>query len=218
MRDDIIGRKSKDIDYAVEAPSFEDIVKHLEIHGKVHLSKPECYTVRGRLPELGDVDFVWCRKDGPYTDGRRPDYVERGSLYDDLARRDFTMNAIAVDKEGNVYDPHDGQADIKAKLITCVGKVEDRLREDSLRMLRAIRFHIQLGFIISPQIEKCLDSDDFLKLLSNVSLDRTVTELEKMFRYDSLKTMRTLVEVYPGVGSTIFAEKRLWLLPTLRQA
>ncbi len=89
------------------------------------------------------------RTDGKYTDGRHPDSVEFvGNIHDDLARRDFTMNAIAYNHEDGFIDPFGGIEDIKNKLICCVGTPVDRFTEDPLRIMRTVRFAAQLGFRI----------------------------------------------------------------------
>ncbi|HIE84114.1 MAG TPA: CCA tRNA nucleotidyltransferase, partial [Dehalococcoidia bacterium] len=101
---------------------------------KVFLVTPEFFTVRGMIGK-DVIDIVMCRKDGPSTDGRHPDSVEPGTLMDDLARRDFTMNAMAreVDPKtlqpiGEIIDPFNGHADIKNGILRCVGETNERLR------------------------------------------------------------------------------------------
>lgn len=219
VRDDIIGVKAKDIDYAVEAPNFAAMREDILRRGGEIFPVPgaeEKLTIRGRLPVLGVADFVLCRKDGKYSDGRRPDTVEVGSLHDDLARRDFKMNAIAVGEDGVRYDPFNGQQDIAFRLISCVGVAKDRLSEDSLRMLRAIRFSITKGFSIEPAIEACLSDNEMLKLLANVSYERVVDELTECFNHSTVQTMNLLMNVYPGVGYTLFGNKDLSLKPIYR--
>lgn len=89
------------------------------------------------------------RADGVYINGRRPETVQFiSSLSEDLRRRDFTVNAMAMDSAGKLVDPYGGQADLDAGLIRCVGRPEARFQEDALRMLRGIRFSAQLGFAI----------------------------------------------------------------------
>lgn len=219
IRDELMGRKSKDIDFACEADSFDHMKQLVTDKGWIiKVEKSEFFTLRCVAPDLGGVDVVLCRKDGKYTDGRHPDSVEIGTLHDDLSRRDFTMNSIAVGEDGTVYDPFGGREHIKFKLITCVGVAKDRFREDSIRMLRAVRFHIQLGFVIAPEIEKCFEDPELLKLLSNVSLERTRDELIKMFEVHTMRTMNLLTQVYPALGYTIFDTEKLWLKPTMRVA
>ena len=218
IRDQILGEKSKDIDYSVEAVSYEAMRDYIASRGIIYLETPDKFTIRGNLPGIGAADFVLCRKEGPYSDRRRPDWVKIGTLMDDLARRDFTMNAIAKGEDGVLIDPFDGQVHIRAKLITCVGRAEDRLMEDSLRMLRAIRFHITKKFTIHPDIEACLASEQYLKWLGEMAIERVREELIKMFECDTRRTLHCLTQVYPGVGATIFDNKRLWLKPSLREA
>ena len=147
VRDEILNLPTNDLDYAVEAESYEAMREAvLERGGEIFLESPEYLTIRAKVPGIGPADFVLCRKDGAYSDGRHPDRVEPGTLLDDLARRDFTMNAMAVDIEnGKLYDPHDGRKDMEAETIRCVGVAEERFEEDALRILRAIRFAITKG-------------------------------------------------------------------------
>lgn len=211
VRDRLLGLESKDIDYAVEANSWEEMRDYIKERGKIYLEKPEYHTIRAKMPELGDADFVLCRKDGEYTDGRRPDTVEPGTIYDDLARRDFTMNAIAIDVEtGKVLDPYNGRSDIKTKFIKAVGNANTRIREDSLRMLRALRFAVTKNMDISGAIQVILFND--YSLLKNVSEDRIREELHKMFMYSTVRTLR-LLEDYPGLRTYIFTNFNIRLVP-----
>ena len=177
VRDEILGRHSKDIDFSVVvepkdqhpgdpdfsfAPHdpFEVMKRKLEFAGfKIFTENKEHLVIRAHVPKnegwvFADLpanttaDFVLARKEGTYSDGRRPDAVEPGTLHDDLARRDFTMNAIAKDEFGNFHDPFNGRADIAAHMIRAVGSPEDRFSEDALRILRAFRFSATLGFWI----------------------------------------------------------------------
>src|SRR3989344_4307262 len=101
-------------------------------------------------PRLAIVEVTPYRLESGYSDKRRPDTVEFGtSLLGALARRDFTVNAIALDEsKGHLVDPYDGQKDIKDKLVRAVGNATERFNEDSLRMLRAVRLVAELGFCI----------------------------------------------------------------------
>lgn len=116
VRDRLRGQESKDIDYAVQAPSYDAMVQWvlaqggtIFMDGKGRPVGADHFTARGKLPGGQAVDFVLCRKDGAYSDGRHPDTVEVGTLYDDLARRDFTVNAIAYDEQtGEYIDPSMG--------------------------------------------------------------------------------------------------------------
>ena len=143
VRDDLLGFPSKDIDYSVEAPSFEAMKSEIVNRGgEIFLEKPEYLTIRANVPNMGACDYVLCRKDGAYYDGRRPESVEIGTIRDDLARRDFTVNAMAINEDGELIDPHGGKVDLLHKTLRCVGNAHERFSEDYLRMLRAIRFCI----------------------------------------------------------------------------
>lgn len=216
VRDEILGVKSKDIDYAVETPSYDAMKADILARGgKIFLEKPEYQTIRAKFGK-DDADFVMCRKDGAYSDGRRPDEVFPGTIDDDLARRDFAMNAIAQRMDGTLYDPHNGYADITLGVIRCVGLPEDRFTEDSLRLLRAMRFAITKKFDLHKSIEACLTDIRIVELLANVSDDRIRDELTKCFRADTRATM-FFFQQYPDLWSTIFMDGTLWLEPTNKQ-
>lgn len=126
------------------------------------------------------------RKDGNYSDGRRPDNVTfSNSIIEDLSRRDFTINAIAIDpsKEDAFYiDPYNGVEDINNKIVRCVGNPNDRFNEDTLRILRAIRFAAQLGFTIEEETSKAIHENKYL--LNNISRERIQSELFKILMSD----------------------------------
>lgn len=215
VRDQFLGVRSKDIDYAVEAPSFEAMHDHIAQRGKIFLSKPEFFTVRAKI-DGEDADFVLCRREHGYTDGRRPDLVTAGDIYDDLGRRDFTMNAIAIrTSDGEVFDPHSGIDDIKDRIIRCVGHAEDRFTEDSLRLLRAVRFSITKGFEMSIDIQEFLNIKRKVQLLENVSKERIREELNRMMKFDTLATLK-MFERFPRLRDVVFADPDLWLEATNR--
>ncbi|MBR5512352.1 MAG: CCA tRNA nucleotidyltransferase [Ruminococcus sp.] len=140
------------------------------------------------------------RIDGEYTDSRRPDNVIfTASLYEDLARRDFTMNAIAMDMNGNIYDPFCGEEDIRNGVIRCVGNPTERFTEDALRILRAIRFSSILGFDIE---ENTSDAIHTLKTrLNNISSERIFVELMKLLA--GKKCVSILLEYRDIIGQII---------------
>ncbi len=213
VRDGIMGIQSKDIDFSVEAASYDEMKAAIIERGcDIKVEKPEFFTIRAVDKVLGGVDFVMCRKEGAYSDGRRPDSVENGTLIDDLSRRDFTMNAIAQDDNGNIIDPFNGQNDIRERIIRCVGNAEERISEDSLRLLRAVRFSVTKGFGISIQIHKILHDPKFIDMLDNVSSERTREELFKMFKHNTLDSLE-IFELYPLLKQKIFSGG-LWLMPT----
>jgi len=219
-------QKVKDWDFAVEARSYEQMRFWLKIKGfEIFLETPQYYTIRARAPkgrfEFAGIDmthktfdFTLCRSEGEYTDGRHPDTVEVGTIKQDLARRDFTMNAIALDAAGGRIDPFGGFEDIQAGYIRCVGSTE-RLREDSLRMLRAIRFAIQLDFDLSNEIVGFLYDSNNAELLGNISEERIREELTKCFKANTLETLYYL-QSYHVLASVIFGDQKMWLLPTVK--
>lgn len=121
------------------------------------------------------------RIDGEYSDGRHPDNVHfTDRLEHDLKRRDFTINAMAYNPDVGLVDLFDGMADLQDGIIRCVGNPYDRFHEDGLRILRALRFAITLGFRIENitlfQMERCK------KLLDNISKERICAELCKIMK------------------------------------
>lgn len=93
------------------------------------------------------IEVTAFRTEMGYSDGRHPDSVRfDATLQEDLARRDFTINAMALDRDGSIVDPFGGRADLEQKVIRCVGEAKRRFSEDALRMFRAVRFGAQLGF------------------------------------------------------------------------
>lgn len=217
VRDSILGVKSKDIDYAVEAPSFDSMRDWvLSQGGKIYLEKPEFLTIRAKIGKE-DADFVLCRKDGAYSDSRRPDEVIVGTIDDDLARRDFTMNAIAweVNAAGDpFYDPFGGIKDLQAGFIKCVGDPIDRFNEDPLRILRAIRFSITKGMMISSGTMEAMQELQG-KVMTTVSIERIREELHKCFAFSTIATLNALQE-FEYMRNDIFEGNTVWLEPTLK--
>lgn len=215
MRDIILGKVPNDMDYTVEAESYEQMKSYLEENFIILYEKPEFLTIRVKSKDKKTkdyADYVLSRKDGNYRDGRRPENVTMGTIYDDLSRRDFRMNAIARKLDNTIVDPYDGITDIKKKIIRCVGST-DRLKEDSLRLLRAIRFHITLEFDLDAEIIKCLNDQSFIDLLDNISVERIREEINKCLEYNTLRTLHVLRN-YPLLEEYLFS-KRLKLKPVI---
>ena len=127
----------------------------------------------------GNVEITTYRSDGSYSDSRHPDNVRFvTSLEEDLARRDFTINAMACDADGNIRDPFGGQQDIKDRIIRAVGCAEKRFAEDALRIMRALRFAAVLGFEIEDETSRALCTHK--QLLRNVSTERIFAEFRKL--------------------------------------
>lgn len=220
VRDMLLGVESKDIDYAVEASSFEEMLDWIRWRGEVFLVKPEFCTVRAKMTGGVAADFVLCRKDGHYSDGRHPDFVVPGTILDDLARRDFTINAMAIDDDtGEIIDPYEGRVDIKDRWLGCVGSPKERFSEDALRMLRALRFTVTRDLRLCPDIVESFGDPELLqKLIDNISAERKREELEKCFRHDTLKTLDLLGrfdrQCYHRLTKHLFG--LFWLRPLVR--
>lgn len=176
VRDMIMGRKCHDTDITTNA-------RPEEILGVFRDYKVIPTGIKhGTVTVLADgipYEITTYRIDGEYTDHRRPDNVEFTSdLTSDLARRDFTVNAMAMDRNGNIVDPFGGKADIEAGIIRCVGEPVKRFSEDSLRIMRAIRFASQLGFTIDEPTAAAVHS--MKESLGSVSRERIRDELDKL--------------------------------------
>lgn len=119
------------------------------------------------------------RTEEPYSDSRRPDYVRFvPNIKEDLARRDFTMNAIAMDLQGNLQDLFGGADDIKAGLVRCVGGPDQRFQEDGLRVMRALRFAAVFGYEIEEQTAQATHENR--AMLDWVAVERINVELCKL--------------------------------------
>ena len=217
VRDAIIGVPNKDRDFAVEAPSWDAMRAHVRgISTKIFMEKPEFLTIRAMV--RGEpMDFVLCRKDGPSSDARRPDSVSPGTIAEDLARRDFTVNAIARDvATGEILDPFGGIADLSAMRLRCVGSARERFAEDSLRIIRAIRFAITKGFTWDAEIAAVLADAAWATRLHAVSVERIRDELIRCFKTDTVATIRTLASIHPAFSRVMFEDMGIWLDPTTK--
>lgn len=222
VRDHLLGVPSKDIDIVCEAASFEEMSQWVEAtHKKIFLSKPEFLTIRALTHNSEAFDYVLARNDGAYSDGRHPDSVSIGSISQDLARRDFTVNAMAYNiRSGSLFDPHGGFKDLQSKTLTCVGNTEERLSEDPLRLLRAMRFSLTKGF--NPDEELMLAFQNPIwseRIIETVSEERIREELKKCFFYDTSATLEFLMEVMSPVFRKRFFKSPssgsvVWLEPT----
>jgi len=214
VRDELLGLPCKDLDFVVIAPSFDAMRAMLLEQGcKIFVEKPEFLTIRAKHPTLGCVDFACARKDGNYTDGRRPDAVAVAeTLEQDLERRDFTCNAIAKSLEhGRLLDPHKGQKDIEDRLLRCVGSARARMGEDKLRAFRALRFAITKGFRIGTEIQEAIDSLTPMQF-DGVSTERIREELFKMFKHETERSFKLLFEF--RVLCEVVRKRGIWFKPT----
>lgn len=176
VRDSIIGRIPHDWDICTSATPTE----MLKIFNDFQII--ETGLQHGTITVIVDgeaYEITTFRIDGEYSDKRRPDCVSFTSkLEKDLSRRDFTINALAYNDIEGLIDPFGGVADIKNRLIRCMGNPWDRFDEDALRVLRALRFSCQLGFAIENSTSAAVLDKAYL--LSNISKERINGEFCKM--------------------------------------
>lgn len=134
------------------------------------------------------------RVDGEYEDFRHPKEVAfTKSLAEDLGRRDFTINAMAYSDSGGLVDMFDGVSDLKNGIIRCVGDAEKRFSEDALRMLRAVRFSAQLGFLIDEDTKLAIQK--LAQSIANISAERIQAELVKILTSPNPDYMRMAYEL-----------------------
>ena len=237
VRDEILEIESKDVDY-VAVPG-EDLLKdvssahsmfgllegYLKTEGfEIFLVTSDCFTIRAKFPKdhkyQGVADFVMARKEVGYIPGTRTPIVVPGSLYDDLERRDFTLNALAKDENGQIIDFFGGLEHLKVgQLITPLDPRQTML-DDPLRILRSWRFSITKGFKISESIlESFKDPRILSRLEESVSSERIREELYKMFKHDSIESIKLLYEMekyIPGLLLIIF-KNGLHLEPSFKK-
>lgn len=233
VRDEILGIESKDVDY-VAVPG-EDLLKdissahsmfgllegYLKTEGfEIFLVTSDCFTIRAKFPKghkyQGVADFVMARKEVGYIPGTRNPMVIPGSLYDDLERRDFTLNALAKDGEGKIIDFFDGLKHLEAGQLITPLDCEVTFNDDPLRILRAIRFCITKGFYMGSKMEEVIQGYDYEQKMGVVSVERIREELFKCFKYDTIKTLRVLHE-FPKLRNYVFQDNILWLKPTMEK-
>lgn len=223
VRDSLLGLTSKDVDFSVvaqpglfqdAASAFEALESDLAQQGfKIFESRPEFLTIRAQVP-LGHVlrertnvaDFVLARKDGPYSDGRRPDFVLPGTLQDDIFRRDFSINALARNTRGEIIDLVGGVDDLESQTLRFVGNSLERVSEDGLRVMRCFRFFITKGFNVAEETWAVCTSEFGAEMLSRVSAERVREELNKMFRANTLHSLRLLGELPRFTQEAIFRD------------
>ncbi len=174
VRDSILGRVPGDWDITTSATPqqvkavFERTIDTGIAHG----------TVTVMLNKEG-FEVTTYRVDGEYEDSRHPKQVSfTSSLEEDLARRDFTINAMAYNPRKGVVDLYNGEADLRKKCIRCVGDPRQRFDEDALRMMRAVRFAAQLGFHIDELTAQAVREQ--AGQLKNISAERIAAELVKL--------------------------------------
>ena len=229
VRDGLLGIQSKDLDYTVTVEgattvdeAWNAMREHLETQGfTIFLETPEYFTIRAKFPK-GHVnakqtaDFVLAREEGPYSDGRRPDWVKPGTLEQDLSRRDFTVNALAKSEDGTIIDLFEGREDLRYRVLDSVGDPRERFLEDALRVFRAVRFMITKDFVLSHKVKAAIHNVGVLDKVEEVSVERIREELHRCFAHDTTRTMTTLVNDFPELLG-VMARKGIWLIPSNKE-
>ena len=176
VRDMLMGKAPHDIDITTNATPEEIKTVFSDFHTLDIGIKHGTVTV---MLEDEPIEITTYRTESSYSDGRHPDKVVfTRNIRDDLSRRDFTSNAIALSPDKGIVDPFGGRRDIENKLLRCVGTPEERFKEDSLRSLRALRFASVLGFDIDEKTEKAMYNCK--ELISIVSPERIYSEITKL--------------------------------------
>lgn len=174
VRDTLLGRQPHDWDICTSALPEQVIACFPERN--TYKTGIQHGTVLLRWEDEG-YEITTFRTDGDYSDHRHPDQVQFvRSLKEDLARRDFTINAMACHPNCGIVDPFGGQEDLRRGLIRCVGKPEQRFQEDSLRILRALRFAARYGFTIEEETAQAMH--EYRTLLCHIAAERIFTELK----------------------------------------
>ena len=209
VRDEIMGLFPTDYDIATDAtPEEIGTLFRSTAHVGAHFGVVIVHAGKGT-----GVEVATFRKDGVYSDNRRPDSVEFADDVADASRRDFTVNAIFLDPlaakdspsiHGHIVDHVGGLADIERKLIRAVGRAEDRLAEDHLRALRAVRFAARLGYAIHDETQRAIK--EHAGDLAGVSAERIGQELRRMLREPSRAAAASMLAKL-GLEAAIFGRQ-----------
>ncbi len=188
IRDCVLLKKPDDWDITTSAEP--EVIK--ELFDKTIDTGIKHGTVTVMLEKEG-FEVTTYRIDGEYTDGRHPENVTFVSdLAEDLRRRDFTVNAMAYNEKAGLIDLFGGMEDIHKGVIRCVGDAKERFNEDALRMMRAVRFCAQLGYVMEEKTGDAIK--ELAPAIKNISVERIQTELVKLLMSDHPDYLRIAYE------------------------
>lgn len=203
VRDHLLGLTPHDYDMCTDATpeqicqlfSQHECIRNGEKHGTIGV------VLAGTLYEITTF-----RKEGTYTDSRHPDWVEFVTdIKEDLARRDFTINAMAYSPTEGYIDPFGGQQDLQNQILKTVGDAQTRFQEDALRVLRGVRFGVRFGLM--PETETLAAMNECAPLLDNIAQERIFSELSKLLLLikaaDLLRYSRIITQVIPELAPTV---------------
>jgi poly(A) polymerase len=194
VRDKLLGREHLNPDVVVDDGDALELARHFaELAGAPPPVTFERFgtaqvTLPGRL-----VEFVAARSESYAPDSRKPD-VRRATLEEDLRRRDFTINTLLMDLDGNVQDPLGGRKDLEAKVLRTPTDPLRTFEDDPLRMLRAIRFAAELGFELAPDLMPAMRRTKSRLAPPVISVERITDELRKMLASDRPKLALELLD------------------------
>ncbi len=186
VRDLLLGIKSNDIDICTNAP-----IKEVS---KLFKGKANQYGSLNLQVNEYNIDITTFRKENKYEQRKPIDFVYTSLLEQDLERRDFTMNAICMDKKGKIYDYYGGVDDINKGIIRMIGNIPQKLTEDPLRILRAIRFATTYDFTIDLDLEKAIIK--YKDCLKNLSFTRKKEEISKILLSKNYQKGLSLLKKY----------------------
>ena len=207
VRDAYLGLTPQDFDLCTAAlPEQTEAVfagYKLVLAGKKH-------GTIGVVTDSGVVEITTFRTEGGYTDNRHPQWVKFvPQIEADLARRDFTVNAMAYSPTRGFADPFGGRADLDNRVLRAVGDPAARFREDSLRILRGVRFAVRYGLAVDPQTEEAMFR--LAPLMDNLARERVFEELCKLIpRTDAADLIRfapVLTQVIPELAPAVGFEQ-----------
>lgn len=179
VRDILLGQEPEDLDFATQAPP-EEVLRLVRAHGLEAIPTGIEHGTVTVLIDRRPYEITTFRQDVE-TFGRKARVRWGRSIKEDLARRDFTIGAIAMDAEGRVIDPYGGQQDLEAGILRAVGDPRQRFREDYLRVIRAGRFVARYGFEIEPKTLQAA-REAAPEVLSHVAIERVTAEFDKAFQ------------------------------------
>ena len=185
VRDFLLNKKLDDLDFATPClPS--QIIEALDT------SEYDDFSLQfGTVKTIYDgksIEITTYRKEGKYEKRRHPTQIEFvDDMHLDSIRRDFTINALYMDSNGQIYDFHNGQDDLRNKILRMIGDADIRIKEDPVRILRAIRFKLSLGFSLDPKLDEAIRNN--IELVKEISQSRLHMELEKFYHSTTHKKL-----------------------------
>ncbi len=190
LRDYLLGKNPHDFDVATDATPDE--VCLIFKNNILHEAGRDFGTIAIKYKGY-EVEVTTFRLEGPYRNHRKPEkLVFTKNIEDDLARRDFTVNAMAMDMEGNLVDLYGGRRDLESKIIRSVGNARERIEEDALRIMRAVRFCGTLGFTMDDELKDAIKEK--AHLLKEIAKERIQVEFNSIMLSDKPSVSLDLME------------------------